>query len=139
MNYDNRAIALRFATEGWGTKLDWQAVWDELASPELVQHFCSFPDPIVGLAANKAFNADLFIGFPNLEQTIEQVVAEGDKVSFVATLAGTHTGHFLDIPPTGKVVTASESFNLLRLSEGKVVEWWYQLNLLSVMQQLGAA
>lgn len=134
----NRAIALRYATEGWGTEPHWQSVWDELLAPNVIQHFASEPQPIVGLEANKQFNAELFEGFPNITQTIDHVLAEGDKVAYVATLAGTHTGMFMGIPPAGKSIEVSESFNLLRIDGGKIVEIWYQLNLLKVMQDIGS-
>ena len=137
MLHDNRALALRFATEGWGTNPAWEAVWDELLHPDITQHFCSFPDPIVGLEANKQFNTALFLGFPDIQQSIEQVISEKDKVVFIASLSGTHTGTFMEIPATGTPVQVSESFNLLRFADGKIVEWWYQLNQLAVMQQLG--
>ena len=133
----NRAIALRYATEGWGTEPYWQKIWDELLALNVTQHFASQPQPIVGLEANKQFNAELFAGFPNIAQTINDVVAEGDKVAYVATLAGTHMGTFMGIPPTGKSIEVSESFNLLRIDNGKIVEIWYQLNLLKVMQDIG--
>ena len=134
----NKSIALRFAKEGWGNVDGWQKVWDELMSPGIVLHFCSSSELICGLEANKEFNASLFQGFPDIQQTIEDIIAEGDQVVFRATLKGTHTGEFMAIPPTGKRVSVNGSFNLLRMSQGKIVEWWYELNLLEVMTQLGA-
>jgi predicted ester cyclase len=135
----NKAIALRFATEGWGTQPNWGSVWNELASPELVQHFCSWAEPICGLEANKAFNASLFEGFPDIQQTIEDAIAEGEKVMYRAALRGTHTGLFMGIPPTGKSVNVKGGVTSLRFFEGKIVEMWYELNLLEVLQQLGVA
>lgn len=135
----NKAIALRFATEGWGTQPNWENVWDELVSPELVQHFCSSATPIYGLEANKSFNASLFTGFPDIQQTIEEVIAEGEKVVYRAALTGTHTGLFMGISPTGKTVNVHGGMTLLRFFEGKIVEMWYELNLLEVMKQLGLA
>ena len=134
----NKSIALRFAKEGWGTVDGWEKVWDELMSPDIVLHFCSSSEPIRGLEANQEFNASLFQGFPDIQQTIKDIVAEGDRVVFRATLKGTHTGEFMKIPPTGKRVSVNGSFNLLRISQGKIAEWWYELNLLEVMTQLGA-
>ena len=134
----NKAIALSFAKDGWGTVDGWEKVWDELMASDVVLHFCSWSEPIRGLEANKEFNASLFQGFPHLQQIVEDMVAEGDKVVFRSTLKGTHTGNFMEIPPTGKLVTTSGNFNLLRISEGKIVEWWYETNLLEVMKQLGA-
>ena len=134
----NKSIALRFAKEGWGTVDGWEKLWDELMSPDIVLHFCSSSETIHGLEANKKFNASLFQGFPDIQQTVEDVITEGDQVVFRATLKGTHTAEFMAIPPTGKRVSVNGSFNLLRMSQGKIAEWWYELNLLEVMTQLGA-
>jgi predicted ester cyclase len=132
----NKSIALRFAQEGWGTNPNWQQIWDELMVADVIHHFNSSPQPIIGLEANKVFNASLFQGFPNIQQTIEDTIAEGDKVVYRTTLQGTQTGEFLGIPPTGKS-TKINDFTLLRIANGKIVEWWYECNLLAVMQQLG--
>ncbi|AFY94032.1 ester cyclase [Chamaesiphon minutus] len=132
----NKSIALRFATAGWGTNPNWQQAWDELMSKDVIHHFNSSPEPIVGLAANKAFNASLFEGFPDIQQTIEETIAEGEKVVYRTTIQGTHTGEFLGIPPTGKHAKIND-FTLLKISNSKIVEWWYECNLLALMQQLG--
>jgi len=134
----NKAIALRFATEGWGTNANWQQAWNELVAEDIVYHFNSSPDPVVGLEANKAFNAELFEGFPDLHQTIETMISEGDEVIYRSTLEGTHTGDFLGISATGKPVELND-FTLLRIVDGKVSEWWYECNLLELMTQLGLA
>ena len=132
----NKAIALRFAKYGWGTNPDWEKVWDELMSPDIVYHFNSSADPIIGLEANKEFNASLFVGFPDIRQKIKDVIAEDDKVVYRTTIQGTHTGDFLGTPATGKAVKVND-FTLLRIVEGKIIEWWYECNLLEVMTQLG--
>ena len=132
----NKQIALRFAKDGWGTMPNWERVWDELVSPDVVHHFNSSPEPIIGLQANKEFNASLFRGFPDIKQTIEDLVAEDDKVIYRTTMVGTHTGKFLDIPPTNKPGKIND-FTLLRITNGQIVEWWYECNLLALMQQLG--
>ena len=129
-------MALRFAKEGWGTQSNWQQVWDELMAPDVVYHFNSFPDEVVGLEANKQFNQDLFIGFPKLKSTIENVVAEDDVVIYRSTLEGKQSGPFLGMPATNKTVRVND-FTMLKIKDGKISEWWYETNLLSVMQQLG--
>ena len=133
---ENKKIALHFAQEGWGTMADWEQVWDELVSLEVVYHFNSSPEAIVGLKANKKFNASLFQGFPDIKQTIEDIVAEGDKVVYRSTMEGTHTGEFLGIPPTNKSVKIND-FTLLRIANNQIIEWWYECNLLELMKQLG--
>ena len=132
----NKAIALCFAKDGWGTNPDWEKVWDELMSLDVVYHFNSSAEPIIGLEANKEFNAGLFVGFPDIKQRLKDTIAEDDKVVYRTTIQGTHTGNFLGTPPTGKAVKVND-FTLLRIIEGKIVEWWYECNLLEVMTQLG--
>ncbi|MBE9140460.1 ester cyclase [Nodosilinea sp. LEGE 07088] len=132
----NRAIAIRFAQDGWGTKLGWEQIWDELMTPDVVYHFNSEAEPIVGLEANKAFNASLFRGFTDIKHTIEDVISEDQNVVYRTTLKGTHTGEFLGIPPTGGSVKIND-FTQLRIANNKIIEWWYECNLLEVMKQLG--
>jgi steroid delta-isomerase-like uncharacterized protein len=132
----NKAIALRFANQGWGTHQGWENIWDELVATEVVHHFNSGAEPIIGLAANKKFNASLFRGFPDIRHSIEDLVAEGDKVVYRTTLHGSHTGEFLGIPPTGKVAKMND-FTMLRITDNKIAEWWYECNLLELMKQLG--
>lgn len=134
----NRAIALRFAQQGWGNYPGWEQIWDELIAPDAVHHFNSGAEPIVGLEANKAFNTSLFNGFPDISHTIEDMIAEGNKVVYRTTLKGTHTGEFFGISPTGKPVNIND-FTLLHIEDSKIVEWWYECNLLEVMKQLGLA
>ena len=131
----NKSLALRFAEAGWGTNPDWKKVWDELMSVDVVHHFNSSPQPIIGIEANKAFNTSLFKGFPDIQHTIEDTLAEGDRVVYRTTIQGTHTGEFLGTPPTGKTIKIND-FTLLRISNSKIVEWWYECNLLALMQQL---
>jgi steroid delta-isomerase-like uncharacterized protein len=132
----NKSIALRFAQGGWGTYPGWEATWNELLSTDVIHHFNSAPEPIVGLEANKTFNASLFQGFPDIQHQIEDLIAEGDKVMYRTTIKGTHTGEFMGIPPTGKSAVLND-FTLLRIANGKIVEWWYDCNLMALMQQLG--
>lgn len=132
----NKMIAMRFAQDGWGTRPNWSQIWDELMSPDVVYYFNSTAEPIVGLQANKEFNVSLFEGFPDIYQTIEDMIAEGDKVVYRTSIQGTHTGTFLGTPPTGRAVRIND-FTMLHISDGKIVEWWYECNLLEMMRQIG--
>jgi predicted ester cyclase len=69
--------------------------------------------------------------------TVEDSVAGGDKVAARVTFRGTHEGEFQGIPPTGKQVTfTSIEFN--RMAGNQVAEHWVELDLLGLLQQLGA-
>ena len=75
--------------------------------------------------------------FPDFKYTIEDVLAEGDKVFGRLTMHGTHTGAFLGIPASGascemKVMT------LVRLQDGKVQEHWGRPDMMSLLRQIGA-
>ena len=131
-----KEIALRYAIEAWGTKPDWEEVWDELVAPDVIFHHVALPETIRGSKAAKSFSASLFKGFPAIEQTIELTVADGDKVAMLHRLEGIHSGVFLGIPPTGKLVQGTGA-RFFRISGGKIVETWYETNLLGLMKQLG--
>ena len=78
-----------------------------------------------------------FLGaFPDLHVTVEDLIAEGDKIVGRVTLTGTHQGELMGIPATGKKVSFSEIL-IIRISNGKAVEQWEVADTMSMMQQLG--
>ena len=83
------------------------------------------------------FLAGFVEGFPDLRLTVEDAVGEGDLVAQRIHFEGTHTGVFQGLPPSGKKVTF-EGLELNRHGDdGRVVEHWFQLDALSLLQQLG--
>ncbi len=62
-------------------------------------------------------------GFPDLSITVEDVMAEGDRVAARVTMRGTHQGAFQGIAPTGKRVEV-RAIDMFRISGGKIVEHW---------------
>ncbi len=62
-------------------------------------------------------------GFPDLSITVEDVMAEGDRVAARITMRGTHRGEFQGITPTGKRVEV-RAIDMFRISNGKIVEHW---------------
>jgi steroid delta-isomerase-like uncharacterized protein len=81
--------------------------------------------------------AEYRAAFPDLSVTVEDLVAEGDKVARRFTLRGTHAGPFMGIPATGRAVAAS-GIAIDRLAGGKVAESWVSLDALGLLRQLGA-
>ncbi len=75
--------------------------------------------------------------FPDSVATIEDILAEGDKVAFRVTYRMTHQAKFMGIEPTGKKVTMTNAA-IYRIAAGKVVEGWATIDNLHFMQQLGA-
>ncbi len=133
---NSRAVALRNAIDGWGTRPGWEQVWDETCAPEMVYRFCGWPEPAaVGREAAKSFEAALFVGFPGLEQTIQAMLAEEDQVAYRHTLRGTHTGPFMNAPPSGRRVEIT-GITWLRLDRDRIVEKHYELNHSELRRQL---
>ena len=75
--------------------------------------------------------------FPDFKATIDDLIAEGDKVAIRMTWSGTHKGEFMGIPPTGKSVSFGV-FDVIRIAGGKFVEHWGLMDSMAMMQQLGA-
>jgi len=89
----------------------------------------------VGREAIKNFIAPLLEAFPDLEITIEPLLAEGHLVGWQRTHTGTHRGQIMGIPASNQQITWS-SLILSRISEGKVVEEWSQGNLQQKLQAI---
>jgi predicted ester cyclase len=82
------------------------------------------------------FLAGFVEGFPDLQLTVEDAVAEGDLVAQRVHFAGTHTGEFQGLPPTHRKVEFF-GLELNRFVDGRVAEHWFQLDSLTLLQQLG--
>lgn len=74
--------------------------------------------------------------FPEYEVIPQDILAEGDLVAVCARLVGMHKGHFMGIPPTGKIIDL-EFFINYRIANGKIVDHWMILDSAVMMQQLG--
>lgn len=91
---------------------------------------------IIGRTAVVEWYAMFAAAFPDWHTTIDDMVAEGDKVVVRITSNGTHQGEFQGLPATGKPYTQN-AIAIFRLTNGKIVEAWVQTDILSMMQQLG--
>ena len=114
------------------------AAADELIAARVVEHQ---PQPGVDPDANgpelvKQIATFYRTAFPDLHITVDDLVAEGDRVAGRVTITGTHHGALLDIPPTGKRIEIV-SIDIIRYEGGKAVEHWGQTDTVSMMQQLG--
>lgn len=89
-----------------------------------------------GLDAFRELIASLRAAFPDLDDTIGDQIAEGDKVVTHWTWTGTHKGEFMGIPATGKKVEV-EVVSISHFAGDKVVESWDYVDTLGMMQQLG--
>lgn len=74
--------------------------------------------------------------FEHLNVTVEDMVAEGNKVTARFTACGIHKGPFMGLPPTGKSITMT-GIEIFRIENGKIAELWGEANMFGLMQQLG--
>ena len=131
---ENKAIARRLMEE-YFTKGD-EAIWDELAQPDVVVH--GVTGDLRGAAEAKAFYARLRAVFPDLGATIDDIFGEGDKVALRITETGTMRGSFMGMEPTGKSFTLA-AIQVCRFSGGKLAELWGARDTGSQLRQLGIA
>jgi steroid delta-isomerase-like uncharacterized protein len=76
-----------------------------------------------------------FQAFPDLHVSLDEFVAEGDRVFLRSTMTGTHDGEFQGIPATGRHI-AAESAEVFRIADGKFVGYWCMVNVAGLMHQL---
>jgi steroid delta-isomerase-like uncharacterized protein len=130
----NKAIVRRYFQEILdGGNLD---LVDEIFEPQYVLHDPSSPQEVRGLEGSKQFVVMFRSAFPDIAHTIEDQVAEGDKVVTRLRAHATHTGDLMGIPATGKGVTI-EGISIWRIADGKIEECWFNYDALGLMRQLG--
>jgi len=132
MSEANKALVRRMIEEGWNKHN--LALLNELYAD------CVYYNPATGEIkgeALKQFLASMLAAFPDIRFTIEDLVAEGDKVVTRWSCTGTHQGEFMGLAPTGKQLTPS-ALDIFRIVEGKVVEERVEFDTLRFFQQLGA-
>jgi steroid delta-isomerase-like uncharacterized protein len=111
------------------------SAFEEFIADSYVNHDMPAPEP--GPAGLKAVMGQFFSAFPDMRIVIEQSVGEGDVVCTRGRFEGKHDGDFMGIPATGKQVSV-KYMDMWRLDGGKAVENWVQLDMMGLMQQLGA-
>ena len=109
----------------------------ELIAEDAVFHVPTQADPLQGPAGYLLIIAMMRGGFPDIQWTLEEMIAEGDKVAARFTMRGTHRGTFLGIPPTQKRIEV-QAMNFYRWSDGKIVGERGQPDMLGLLQQIGA-
>jgi predicted ester cyclase len=128
---ENKALVRRFVAEVVnGARLD--AV-HEFVDRGYVDHNGG---SIVGPEAVRRHLQALRITFPDFALTIEDMVAEGDRVVWRVTGRGTHRGAWMGIPPTGRPITV-RGINIDRIAGGKLVEHWGEADTAGMLQQMG--
>ena len=131
---ENKAL-IRRGTEvlNRGNVTEISTTLDELFVPDFVRY-----DPAGGFRSREDYKQFLFSLLAALpgQLTIEDLIAEGDKVVLRYTFHGTHQGQWRGLPPTGKPVTFTGIF-IYRILDSKIVEGWENADALGLVQQLG--
>lgn len=115
---------------------DWQKL-DLLVSPHFVRHSeAAKPGSVRNRQELKAFLIKEFEVFPDGRESIEDLVAEGDRVAARKQFSGTQRGQLGNFPPSGRRLEASY-LAIYRLEDGRIAEAWAEWDNLSGLQQLG--
>ncbi len=128
----NKEIIRRYLEQIWNQGN--LAAADEFLSPYYIRHLAAAAAPL-DREAQKQRVAGFRAAFPDVQLTIDDLIAEGDRVALRVTIRGTHRGKLLDIEPTGKSVAIS-ALDIVRFENGKMVEHWGGPDLFALMQQL---
>src|SRR5690348_12229104 len=113
----NKALMRRFYEEFWCRGNE--AAVDELVAADMVDHQRPEGWPS-GRAGYKQLVRAWREGFPDMRETIGDLIAEGDRVVGRFTIDATHTGNFLGIPPTGRTIRIS-GIDIVRIRDGQIV------------------
>ena len=95
------------------------------------------PDPLRGPGGYMTIIGMMRSGFPDVQWTLDETIAEDDKLAARFTMRGTHQGSFFGVPPSGKKIEV-KTMNFYRFSNGQIVEEFGQPDLFGLMQQIGA-
>jgi predicted ester cyclase len=135
---NNKHLIIRFVEELWNQRK--LAVADDIFDSDCRTFQLRSGAPVTseprGPQVIKTHISEWLSGFPDLHFTIEQMIAEGDRVSSLLVMEGTHTGQWLGIPPTGKRITI-RMMTIHRIQRGKIIEDWVIVESLGFFQQLG--
>jgi len=125
---ENKAIVRRWI-EAYNTRN--LEVFDEFIAPDYVDH----TNQVGAEGLRQLFNLG-FQGFSDWHETIQDIIAEEDKVWVRLSYTGTHTGEFRGLAPTGKKITMT-AVDIYRVVNGKLVEYWNVSDSMYFNKQLG--
>ena len=137
MSEENKALARRsweVVTEGSLDTLE--DAFAEVYAHNFILHEAD--EDIVGIEGLTQFVSMIRSAIPDLRVTLEDDIAEGEKVVSRWRAQGTHQGELMGVAPTGNEV-AITGITIHRIEDGKIVEEWENWDALGMMQQIGAA
>ena len=130
---ENRFIVSRYV---YATNIGALDRFDDYVDPKFVDHN-ALPGQRPGVEGLKDAYRMFSSAFSDMWYTFEDLVAEGDKVVGRGVIEGRHTGAFMGIQPTNKVIKWTGT-RIFRITNGKVIDGWIDLDMFGMMMQLGA-
>lgn len=109
---------------------------DEYVSSDYIGHSSAVPEDIHGREGYKDFVRMVRSASSDFEVTIDELLADGNKVIQRSHQAGTHDGQFLGLEPTG-VEFEFPGIVIYEIDNGEIVEEWSQADMMGLMEQLG--
>jgi C-1 hydroxylase len=125
---ENKAVVRRWIEAYNRRNLD----FDEFIAPDYFDHTNQ-----VGMEGLKQLFDMGLKAFPDWHETIEDIIAEGDKVWVLLTYTGTHTGEFMGLAPTGNKIT-TKGVDIYRIENGKLAEYWNVTDFVRFFRPIGA-
>lgn len=132
----NKALVRRYTHEVFERQN--YGVIDEVLADDVVSHNPALPTEITNPAEFRESVELIHAAFPDFEASIEDIVAEGDRVVTRTREGGTHEGAFAGIEPTGRSVEI-QGLNLYRIKDGEIAEMWIQVDQPGLLEQVGVA
>ncbi len=132
---EHRVLFARWFEELWNKKN--YAITQELVDPEFTAHGAGGQDIKQGPNGVADMVKIWHQAFPDGHMTMDDIITEGDLSVIRMTFTGTHTGEFYGVPASNKVITVT-SIGIDKVINGKITEGWGELNMLGMMQQMGA-
>ena len=131
---ENKAIVLRYFQEMDRGNID---IVDELIAEDYVDHNPALPGVGPGREGTRQYMQMLKTAFPDASHTVDDILAEGDKVMTRVTARGTFLGECMGYQPNGKIVEIS-GIAVHRVAGGRLVEHWAHADIAGFMRQIGA-
>ena len=128
----NKEVVKRYWNGKWNERRP--EILDELQTSDVVYHGTSME--MNNLEEYKQVYGAFLSAFHDTKVTIDEIIAEGDKVMTRITMSGIHKGELEGMPPTGNSASMS-AFTVFRLVDGKIVEEWEILDELAMMMAIG--
>jgi predicted ester cyclase len=129
---DNKALVRRVLA---GVRRGWTpAVIEQFFATDYRRHLTPTGPHLTG-EEQRGRASRLRVAFPDAESTLEDILAEGDRVAYRLTIRGTHRGSYLGVAPTGRRVVVS-FFAIVRIENGRLAEEWGGLDQVDLLRQL---